>query len=325
MERLAGRLRNGNRELENSNLDMLDLSTLLPDSWEQTSTSRFSIQSSGQSTPENQWINSAESDNELLPLLDDLDTWAMDLDPTLRTPREITSQSIEAIMTPMSFTGHTDLRQLSDSTNPISFGLPSPPSRARQDTPGDPCACVQTQATNISTLHQLTCRDIPSRFDLAMKSITSALETCEKFITCDVCDKSFPSMLLTLSAIELIFKLFEQLTKNNEGLLMSEEQHLVSCSLGDYKVTRQESQAIQNVLVKMTLSKGKETLDALQSLVGPVGVAEEQDESEFTRRNSTGHQEPKLRPLCSTDQEYMIQYIKRRNTALEALIAAVGA
>lgn len=157
-----------------------------------------------------------------------------------------------------------------------------------------------------------------------MKSITSALETCEKFITCDVCDKSFPSILLTLSAIELIFKLFEQLTKNNEGLLQSEEQHLVSCSLGDYKVTRQESRAIQNVLVKMTLSKGKETLDALQSLVGPVGVAEEQDESEFTRRNSTGHQEPKLRALCSTDQEYMIQYIKRRNTALEALIAAVG-
>ncbi|KIL87749.1 hypothetical protein FAVG1_08626 [Fusarium avenaceum] len=249
----------------------------------------------------------------------------MDLDPTLRTPRDITSQSIEAIMTPMSFTGRTDLRQLSDSTDSISFGLPSPPSPARQDTPGDPCACVQTQATNISTLHQLTCRDIPSRFDLAMKSITSALETCEKFITCDVCDKSFPSILLTLSAIELIFKLFEQLTKNNEGLLQSEEQHLVSCSLGDYKVTRQESQAIQNVLVKMTLSKGKETLDALQNLVGPVGVAEEQDESEFTRRNSTGHQQPKLRALCSTDQEYMIQYIKRRNTALEALIAAVGA
>ncbi|KAL9565126.1 hypothetical protein ACKAV7_010771 [Fusarium commune] len=281
---------------------MLDLSTLLTDSWEQTSTSRFSIQSSGQSTPGNQWINSTESDNELLPLPDDLDTWAMDLAPTLRTPRDITSQNIEAIMTPMSFTGHTDLRQLSDSTNPISFGLPSPPSRARQDTTGDPCACVQTQATNISTLHQLTCRDIPSRFDLAMKSITSVLETCEKFITCDVCDKSFPSMLLTLSAIELIFKLFEQLTKNNEGLSPSEEQHLVSCSLGDYKVTRQESQAIQNVLVKMTLSKGKQTLDALQSLVGPVGVADEQDEN----------------------QEYMIQYIKRRNTALEALIAAIG-
>ncbi|EXL47756.1 hypothetical protein FOCG_10282 [Fusarium oxysporum f. sp. radicis-lycopersici 26381] len=324
MERLAGQLRNGNIDLENSNLDMLDLSTLLPDSWEQTSTSHFSIQSSVQSTPENQWVNSTESDNELLPLQDDLDIWAMGLAPTLHTPRDITSQSIEAIMTPMSYSSPTDLGQLNDSTKPSSLGLPSPPSRARQDTTGDPCACVQTQAANISTLHQLTCREIPSRFDLAMNSITSVLETCEKFITCDVCDKSFPSMLLTLSAIELIFKLFEQFTKDNEGSLPSEEQHLVSCSLGDYKVTRQESQAIQNVLIKMTLSKGKQILDALQSVVGPRDITDEQDESESKRRDSTGDLEPKLGSLCSTDQEYMIQYIKRRNTVLEALIAAVG-
>ncbi|KAF4986631.1 hypothetical protein FGRMN_10745 [Fusarium graminum] len=323
MERLAGQLRNGNMDLENSNLDMLGLSALLPDSCEQTSTSHFPIQSSVQPSPQNQWINSTESDNELLALQNDLDTWAMDLASTLQTSRDITSQSIEAIMTPMSFTSPTDLRQFSDSTNASSSGLPSPPCRARQDTTGDPCACVQTQTINVSTLHQLTCRDVPSRFDLAMKSITSVLETCEKFIICDVCDKSFPSMLLTLSAIELIFKLFEQLTKDNEGLLPSEEQRLLSCSLGDYKVTRQESQAIQNVLFKMTLSKGKQILDALQSVVGPGDVTDEQDESGSTQRDSTRDLEPKLGSLCSTDQEYMIQYIKRRNTALEALIAAV--
>lgn len=112
-----------------------------------------------------------------------MDIWAMGLAPTLHTPRDITSQSIEAIMTPMSYSSPTDLGQLNDSTKPSSLGLPSPPSRARQDTTGDPCACVQTQAANISTLHQLTCREIPSRFDLAMNSITSVLETCEKFIT----------------------------------------------------------------------------------------------------------------------------------------------
>ncbi|GKU08137.1 c6 transcription factor 2 [Fusarium langsethiae] len=321
MERLAGQLRNDNGDLENSNLDMLDLSTLFPDSCEQTSASHFPIQYSVQSTPESQWISPVESENEFLPLPDDLSTWAIDLAPTLQTPRDITSRSIEAIMKPTPFTGDTDWRPSSDSTTPTSFGLASP--HARRDTVGDPCACVQIQATSISTLHQLTCRDIPSRFDLAMKSITSALETCEKFITCDVCDKSFPSMLLTFSAIELIFKLFEQLTKN-EDLSTLEEPHLVSCSLGDYKVTREESQAIRNVLIKMTLSKGKKTLDALQSLVGPVDIADGLGESESTRRDSTGDLGLKLRPLCLTDQEYMIQYIKRRNTALEALMDAVG-
>jgi hypothetical protein len=158
---------------------------------------------------------------------------------------------------------------------------------------------------------------------LALKSITSTLETCEKFITCAACDKSFSSILLTLSAIELIFTLFEQLTINNRRLAPpEEEQRLIPCSLGDYKVTKEEGQAIRNVLVKMTLSKGRQALDALQNLVnGSVDFVDDSRQCEAPRHDSN---EPMLRGLSVTDRDYMTQCISRKNAALEVLMAAVA-
>ncbi|GFF96681.1 hypothetical protein IFM53868_08667 [Aspergillus udagawae] len=324
MEWLTSQLRDAHGELGNLNIDLSDPTTLLPSPF--FSSSRWKqghipLQSSVQPTPANQCIESTEHENECLPTPQDLDTWAMDLAPILQTPRESTSESLEAFTTPVSFPGDTYLRQLSDPTTPLSYGFPSPP--ARLDVTGDPCACVQTQAVNISTLHQLTCRDRSDRFDLALKSITSTLETCEKFITCAACDKSFSSILLTLSAIELIFTLFEQLTINNRRLAPpEEEQRLIPCSLGDYKVTKEEGQAIRNVLVKMTLSKGRQALDALQNLVnGSVDFVDDSRQCEAPRHDSN---EPMLRGLSVTDRDYMTQCISRKNAALEVLMAAVA-
>ncbi|GAQ04197.1 hypothetical protein ALT_1518 [Aspergillus lentulus] len=327
MEWLTSQLRDANGELGNLNIDLSDSTTLLPSPyfpssrWKQ---GHIPLQSSVQPTPANQCIKSTEHENDCLPTPHELDTWTMDLGPILQTPREGTSESLEAFTTPISFTGETYLRQLSDPTTPISFGFPSP--HARLDVTGDPCACVQTQAVNISTLHQLTCRDRSDRFDLAMKSITSTLETCEKFIACDACDKSMSSILLTLSAIELIFTLFEQLTMNNRRLSPpDEEQRLIPCSLGDYKVTREEGQAIRNVLVKMTLSKGRQALDALQNLVnGSVDFLDESAQCDAATHNSSAN-EPMLRGLSVTDRDYMTQCISRKNAALEVLMAAVAA
>ncbi|KAH3107094.1 hypothetical protein KXW11_005531 [Aspergillus fumigatus] len=159
-----------------------------------------------------------------------------------------------------------------------------------------------------------------------MKSITSTLETCEKFVVCEACDKSVASILLTLSAIELIFTLFEQLTMNNRRLSPpEEEQRLIPCSLGDYKVTKEESQAIRNVLVKMTLSKGKQALNALQNLVnGSVDFLDESGPCEASQHDSNNANEPMLSGLSVTDRNYMTQCISRKNAALEVLMAAVA-
>ncbi|KAH2916315.1 hypothetical protein KXW73_004320 [Aspergillus fumigatus] len=329
MEWLTSQLRDANGGLGNLNIDLSDPTTLLPSPFFQSTRwkqGHMLPQSSVQPTPANQCIKSTEHESECLPTPQGLDTWTMDLGPIAQTPRESTSESLEAFTTPISITGggETYLRQLSDPTTPISFGFPSP--HARLDGTGDPCACVQTQAVNISTLHQLTCRDRSDRFDLAMKSITSTLETCEKFVVCEACDKSVASILLTLSAIELIFTLFEQLTMNNRRLSPpEEEQRLIPCSLGDYKVTKEESQAIRNVLVKMTLSKGKQALNALQNLVnGSVDFLDESGPCEASQHDSNNANEPMLSGLSVTDRNYMTQCISRKNAALEVLMAAVA-
>ncbi|KAL5365585.1 hypothetical protein BJX96DRAFT_159368 [Aspergillus floccosus] len=324
MEWLTSQLRDANGGLGDMNID-LTASTLLPSpsfqpsDWKQ---GHVSLQSSIQPTPADQCIKSTEHESECLPSPHALDTWTMDLAPVLQTPRESTSDSFEGFTTPISLTDDAYLRQLTDTSTPRAHESPSPD--ARLDRAEDPCPCVQTQAVNISTLHQLTCRNMSNRFDLAMKSITSTLETCEKFIACNACDKSFSSILLTLSAIELIFKLFEQLTKNNRGLSPPEDQRLVPCSLGDYKVTREEGQAIRNVLVKMTLSKGRQTLDALQNLVDRSGdSADQHGQPEAPRHDCNGNLEPMLHGLSLTDRDYMTQCIGRKNAALEILMAAV--
>lgn len=324
MEWLTSQLREADDGLGDMNID-LSAPTLLPSPpfqpsrWKQ---GHVHLQSSVQPTAGDQCIKSTEHENECLTSPHALDTWTMDLAPMLQTPRESTSGGFEGFTTPISLTDDTYLRQLTDTTTPRAHETPSPDACLGRAE--DPCPCVQSQAVNISTLHRLTCRNMPDRFDLVMKSISSTLETCERFIACDACDKSFSAILLTLSAIELIFKLFEQLTTDNRGLSPPEDQRVVPCSLGDYKVTREEGQAIRNVLVKMTLSKGRQTLDALLNLVnGPNDLGSEPGQREAPRHDCNGNSEPVLNGLSLTDRDYMTQCIGRKNAALEILMAAV--
>jgi hypothetical protein len=74
----------------------------------------------------------------------------------------------------------------------------------------------------------------------------------------------------------------------------------------------------------MTLSKGRQALDALQNLVnGSVDFLGESGQCEASRHDSSAN-EPMLRGLSVTDRDYMTQCISRKNAALEVLMAAVA-
>ncbi|OJJ42726.1 hypothetical protein ASPZODRAFT_147127 [Penicilliopsis zonata CBS 506.65] len=240
----------------------------------------------------------------------DLDPWTMEMDLALQTPpEESSSESLEALTTPVSSFGDDAYLQLSDPATSISPEFPP-----LQQHPDQGCGCVQSQAVNVAALHQLTGRDRSDRFDLAMKSITATLETCERFIACHACHKSLSSILLTLSATELIFSLSEQLTMNNHP------PGALPCSLGNYKVTQEEGQAIRNVLIKITLSRGRQTLDALHNLLNVDSV----DSSLGCCEDARPDLEPVLvSGLSVADREYMTLWIRRKRAALDVLMAAV--
>lgn len=255
-----------------------------------------------------------------MPLPHDLDPWTVELGSILNTTCADRPTSIEAFTTPMSYAnGVGYLGQPSDPTTPLTFDFPSPFPEVGGS--GPVCACVQTQATNVTTLHRLTSRESSDRFDLAMKSVTATLDTCDTFIACLDCEKSFSAILLTLSAVEMIFKLFEQLIFTNQCLLPQDDQPMVFCSLGDYKVSQEEGQAIQNVLLKMTLSKAKQTLDSLHSLVNdPMELFSEKERFEH---GADQESPPVLGGLSNVDQDYILQCITRKKTVLDVLMTTV--
>ncbi|KAK1140020.1 hypothetical protein N8T08_010929 [Aspergillus melleus] len=324
MQWLTEQLLGTNSEPDEMALDLTDPSSLLPspalsvNRWKPAHTPR----SSSGSTPLNPVLKPVTRDSidETVPSPEDLDAWTMELGSIMDTTHRNQSVSMEGFTTPLSFTnGVGYLGQPSDPTTPLTFDLPSPLPNISET--GTACACVQRQANNVTTLHQLTSHESLNRFDLAMKSVTATLDACDNFNTCLECEKSFSAILLTLSAMEMIFKLFEQLVIGNQGLLPPEDQRLSFCSLGDYKVSQEEGHAIQNVLLKMTLSKAKQTLDSLHSLIdGPTDPLDELERYEPPADQGTKHT---LGGLSTIDRNYIMQCITRKKTALDALMRTV--
>ncbi|KAI9042721.1 Zn(II)2Cys6 domain-containing transcription factor hasA [Aspergillus affinis] len=325
MQWLTEQLRGANGELDGMTLNLTDPSSLLPspalsvNRWKTDHTPR----SSSGSMSLNPVQKSVTGDiiDDTVPSPDELDAWTMELGSIMDPMHRPQSASMEGYTTPMSFTnGAGYLGQPGDPTTPLTFDLPSPLPNISEG--GTACACVQNQANNVTILHQLTSHESFDRFDLAMKSVTATLDTCDNFNTCLECEKSFSAILLTLSAIEMIFKLFEQLVIGNQNLLPQEDQRLTFCSVGDYKVSQEEGQAIQNVLLKMTLSKARQTLDSLHNLVdGPTDSLDELERYEPPgAEQGTQHA---LGGLSTIDRNYIIQCITRKKTALDVLISTV--
>lgn len=268
--------------------------------------------------------------DEGLSSLHDLDGWTVDLRSIIDTSGGNRSEGLEGLATPIS-SGKAE-SFTDNGTEPNSPTTPEIQSHhsSAYRPPRDTCTCVQAQATNIAVLHKLANRDISDRFDLAMKSVTSTLDTCERFIACGTCDKSFPLILLTFSAIELIFKLFELLAIKNSSILPPGESHILACCLGDYKVSKEEGKAIQNVLLKMILSKGKQTLDALHNLVNDSSEPSEPSHASFVQHDGSKLEIPDPitrnihRELSTVDQDYMNQCIKRKKEEVEALMITVA-
>ncbi|EFQ96920.1 C6 transcription factor GliZ2 [Nannizzia gypsea CBS 118893] len=316
---------------EDANLSMPDFLTNLPASsishgqWDPTSMTDPSL--SPLLINSNPGFKSTGINDDGLPTLHDLDTWTVDLRSMMDVSSGSRSGSLEGLATPISFDKAESVTD--NGTEPTCPATPELQIRHSPDRglSREICTCVQSQAANIAALHKLINRDISDRFDLAMKSVTSTLDTCERFITCGVCEKSFPLILLTFSAIELIFKLFELLAVANSGLLPPGETHMLSYRLGDYKVSKEEGKAIQNVLLKMILSKGKQTLDGLHNLVnGPLepdhGIPGQSNGSNLEISDAVT---PNIhRCLSTVDQDYMSQCINRKKEEVEALMITVA-
>ncbi|RMJ26845.1 C6 transcription factor [Aspergillus sp. HF37] len=248
----------------------------------------------------------------------DSDAWKMDWSATSLLADEYWPASLSGLATPLPFANKDD----GDAQQ--SINQPEPPHPALEliapgvDALGTGylCDCVRTQTINVAKLHQLTSSDVSDRFDLALKFTASALDTCNRFAHCASCGKVLSTLLLMLSAFDLAFRLLEHLVV---GELPRDDRRPVLCSLGDYKVSQEEGKAIHSFLLKMTLSKGKQALEALQDIVDGGETATAIVDPELEHGGAT----KSSKTLSSVDRDYFAQLFNRNKTTVDMLMVSV--
>ncbi|OJD30440.1 c6 transcription factor 2 [Diplodia corticola] len=82
------------------------------------------------------------------------------------------------------------------------------------------CDCFDVQTANLSALHSLhRSLQLPStscRIDTCVQRINSALTSCRDFLGCSRCHKDSSAVLLTVSAFQLVLRLFEHLVSQQQ-------------------------------------------------------------------------------------------------------------
>ncbi|KAF4537696.1 C6 transcription factor [Lasiodiplodia theobromae] len=171
-------------------------------------------------------------------------------------------------------------REISEPGSSISS------SSFSQNSSAQSCDCFDVQTANLSALHSLhrtlqsqssACR----RIDICVQRINAALTSCRDFLRCGRCPKDSFAVLLTISAFQLVLRLFEHLVaqrqqqSNSDSAMDTATGATVSsgnstgvppCLIGEYQVSEEEYTAIRTVLVRRALQKGEETLASLKSL-----------------------------------------------------------
>lgn len=156
------------------------------------------------------------------------------------------------------------------------------------------CACFADQTDSLNRLYSLH-RSVQSRarsngsplpgdlcrLDICIQRINTALDSSKAFLSCTRCSKESCSVLLTVSSLQLVMRLYEYVVADIQCTggaasfrdkmvstldRSSDDQLHMSCRLGDYEVSPEESIAIRRLVVRRALQKGRETLSALKML-----------------------------------------------------------
>jgi hypothetical protein len=122
------------------------------------------------------------------------------------------------------------------------------------------------------------------RLDICIQHINMALDASKSFLSCMNCSKDSCSVLITVSCVQLLMRLYEHvvaevqsttlgshtatcINRTSSGLEnVGGETSRMSCRLGDYEVSPEESVAIRRLVVRRALQKGRELLLALKRL-----------------------------------------------------------
>lgn len=233
------------------------------------------------------------------------------------------------------------------------------------------CACFKEQTDSLNMLYSLhrmaQCQaqgnaspphGSQCRLDICIQRINAALNTSHSFLSCTRCLKESCSVLLTVSSLQLVMRLYEYIVADiqcNSGTLasrertpitsenLSGEQSHMSCRLGEYEVSPEESVAIRRLVVRRALQKGRETLAALKMLTmgescrvdggivsgsqsrNPLSTLNSFDMQATAKTSGPKSQDDDLLQtgLTATDTTYLQQVVCRGDAVLDVFLRTV--
>lgn len=225
----------------------------------------------------------------------------------------------------------------------------------------DSCACFAGQTESLNRLYSFH-RTVQSQFggnrpsppgkqcrlDICIQRINAALNSSQAFLSCTRCSKESCSVLLTVSTLQLVMRLYEYVvaeiqctgkaftsrerTPSTLDSFSGEQPHM-SCRLGEYEVSPEESAAIRRLVVRRALQKGRETLAALKNLSMAEGSSvsglpspgKSSDMQETARPVGTKSQDGRVpeNDLTAADAAYLQQVICRGDAVLDVFLRTV--
>lgn len=225
------------------------------------------------------------------------------------------------------------------------------------------CACFANQTESLNSLysfhrsaqsqakgHGLSPPGKLCRLDICVQRINAALDSNKTFLSCTRCSKESFSVLLTVSSLQLVMRLYEYVVaeiqyattprerKSSTLESLGREQPHISCRLGDYEVSPEESAAIRRLVVRRALHKGRETLAALKllstgeggrsegsSASGSPSPAKPSDAQMMRTAAGTKSQEYALleTDLTAADAAYLQQVVCRGEAVLDVFLRTV--
>ncbi|KAL1965337.1 hypothetical protein VTN77DRAFT_5774 [Rasamsonia byssochlamydoides] len=140
-------------------------------------------------------------------------------------------------------------------------------SLTESSTSRESCDCFESQAASLNQLYNLD-RDMAMwRFDLSIQAVNASLAACQKFLHCQLCRKECANLLVSISTLDLLFRVFRQLLSRD----VSQDDPFLddSCSIrcGQYSVPREEGALVRSFLIHRMLNRSKEMLAAMREVV----------------------------------------------------------
>lgn len=251
---------------------------------------------------------------------------------------------------------------------PLPFSPSASPDAAVPNAPEEQemCTCFADQTESLNRLYsfhrtvQAHTRSHGSsrpenlcRLDISIQLINTALDSSKSFLTCTRCSKESCSVLLTVSSLQLVMRLYEYVvaeiqstgngapcrdrTSSTLESLGSEQSHM-SCRLGDYEVSPEESAAIRRLVVRRALQKGRETLSALKVLsmgedccvegnsASGIPPPRKSSDTRVTARSAGTQSQDGVLPendLTAADAAYLQQVVCRCDAVLDVFLRTV--